>query len=106
MHLLSRRRRTEVLRSAKNVVILSEGGSFALRMIQRGRRTPCNLTSAPARAGSSPHGAVVEMPFFTSIFALRGKGSFNSVRNFASRSSYWAQDDMVGDSSPWLNQGL
>src|SRR6266481_4477546 len=79
MHLLSRRRRTEVLRSAKNVVILSEVGSFALRMIQRSRRTPCNLTSAPARQGVL---SVLPLPkcFPTSIFTLRGKGSFDSVR--------------------------
>src|ERR1700675_362892 len=63
----------------KNHVILSEVGSFALRMIQRSRRTPCNLTSASARQGVLPM-LPLSKCLSTSIFALRGKGSFDSVR--------------------------
>src|SRR3977135_3421281 len=44
--------------------------------------------------GSSPHAAVVEMPFHVHLCA-QGQGVLRLRKNFASRSSYCAQDDMV-----------
>ena len=45
-------------------------------------------------SGNSPHAAAVEMPFQIRRRA-RGQGVLRLLKNFASRSSYSAQDDSL-----------